>query len=306
MKFEASLQDGLLTVNPLTMKLLQGDVDISAKLDGSKTTPELSFDGSIADLDIEEASKTVAGLNFGSFALSSGKIKFDTLLSASGKTVRDVAAGLNGNIDLQVDAAVLKGVDVEPLLKGDFLGALNATRQGGQTAISCMVVRFDIQDGLMRDRGIILDTSEAALSVTGQINLADESLDLMLRPAPKNPQLISITPDIIVDGTFARPVVNLSAQSVLKGLAGIGLMAVNPAAGLVSLMSRGSAEQNGCLTVLEAKAKAGEGTTRKEPQKLDLRSILKNIPGLVPKQKDNDETQPANPAQQLLRSLLNR
>ena len=298
LNLQAVLQDGLLNVSPFTMNGLQGDIDISAGLDGSKTPPTLSVNGAVTDLDIGAASETLTGPGFGRFALTGGKVRLKTALRSAGGTMRDVASGLNGTIDLQMQAAILQGIDVEPLLKGDLPGALNAARKQGQTALSCLVARFDIKDGLMTDRGVVLDTSEAALSVTGRISLADETLDLMLRPAPKNPQLVSITPDIIVDGTWADPVVRLSAQSVLKGLAGIGLMAVNPAAGLVSLTSRGDSGENECLAVLDVKA----GAAQPRPQQPDLRSILKSIPGLVPESEGGD----ASPAQQFLRGLLNR
>ena len=299
LNLQAVLQDGLLNVSPFTMTVLQGDIDISARLDGAKTPPTLSVNGAVTDLDIAAASETLTGPGFGRFALTGGKVRLETALSSAGGTMRDVAAGLNGTIDLQMQAAILQGIDVEPLLKGDLPGALNAAQKQGHTALSCLVARFDIKDGLMTDRGVVLDTSEAALSVTGRISLADETLDLMFRPAPKNPQLVSITPDIIVDGTWTDPVVKLSAQSVLKGLAGIGLMAVNPAAGLVSLTSRGDGTgENECLAVLDAKT----GAAQPRPQLPDLRSILKSIPGLVPEAKGED----VSPAQQFLRGLLNR
>ena len=53
--------------------------------------------------------------------------------------------------------------------------------------LNCMATDFAVTNGLMRTRIFVVDTDEAVITADGTVNLADEQLDLTLRPANQEP-----------------------------------------------------------------------------------------------------------------------
>ena len=81
----------------------------------------------------------------------------------------------------------------------------------------------------MSSRAIVLDTSDTVITGQGQISLANETLDILLKPEPKDMSILSLRSPLRIGGTFAH----MSAgpeKSALAGRAGIALLlaAINP------------------------------------------------------------------------------
>jgi uncharacterized protein involved in outer membrane biogenesis len=57
----------------------------------------------------------------------------------------------------------------------------------------------------MNTRRFAFDTTDTVFYGEGQVHLADESLNLMLKPQPKDRSILSLRAPLLVDGSFKDP-----------------------------------------------------------------------------------------------------
>lgn len=144
--------------------------------------------------------------------------------NSSGASLRELAAGLNGELDL---------VASEGFLPGRGLGALNALaleqlvsilapglKTEEPTRLLCMAARLNVVDGLVKtDPMVALQTSKILLESTGTLDLKTEALRLDFEVTPT--KLLStsiaglINPFVTIRGTLAKPTPEINPVSTL-------------------------------------------------------------------------------------------
>ena len=113
--------------------------------------------------------------------------------------------------------------------------------------IRCGVAEFNLQQGVLQVRTMVLDTAVTAIVGTGAVDLANETLNLTLIPKPKRWSLFALRGPITVRGELAHPELGFDAGLVaIQGLASIALAAINPALSLIALADTGSEKDNAC------------------------------------------------------------
>ena len=113
----------------------------------------------------------------------------------------------------------------------------------------------------MRSKALLLDTSDTVINGSGQISLADETLDLVLHPLPKDRSILSLRSPLKISGTFAAPYAGPD-KTALAGRAGLALVlgAINPLLALAATLETGPGQDADCQGALaiaaDPKAKA--------------------------------------------------
>ena len=117
--------------------------------------------------------------------------------------------------------------------------------------LRCAALAFDVNKGLMTGRTLVLDTTNAVFTATGQANLATEGLDFVIRPEPKSKSILSIRTPLVVSGTFGAPKGGLQVTPLAeRGLAALALGAINPLLALAATIETGPGEDADCKGVL--------------------------------------------------------
>lgn len=149
---------------------------------------------------------------------------------ATGATLRELAAGLNGRLRVAASRGKLPGnglgaldaVLLEQLLS-ILIPGINAREP---TELLCLAANLEITDGLVRPEPMIaLHTSKLTILSTGTINLENEKIDLQFQTTPSN--LLSsnlaelANPFVSIGGTLAdpKPVIDPSRTIVYGGAA---------------------------------------------------------------------------------------
>ena len=110
-----------------------------------------------------------------------------------------------------------------------------------QVKLNCLVADFGVRDGLMRSRLFVVDTAEAVINASGTVNLANEKLDLTLKPDAKSMRILSLRSPIYVRGTFKDTEVTIDKGSMaLRAGSAVALALVAPVAAIAPLVSTGS------------------------------------------------------------------
>ncbi|MGE8444543.1 MAG: AsmA family protein, partial [Comamonas testosteroni] len=78
-----------------------------------------------------------------------------------------------------------------------------------EVQLRCAVADLNVQQGMARPRMAKLATTEAVVEATGEINLAQEQLDLRIVPESLKWKFFSLRTPLHVRGSFAKPDVGL-------------------------------------------------------------------------------------------------
>ncbi len=149
---KATIRDGVLNINPLTGKLFEGDVTLTAEVRDDQT-PTAKLNIAVSGGDIYQALKTAAGVD-----AVTGKAGFQGQFLASGHSQKAMISQMSGAASFAAENGVVTGIDLAQLsdrLKQldrtmDFVSLIKNTMSGGQTAYSHLGGNFTIRNGVAR------------------------------------------------------------------------------------------------------------------------------------------------------------
>ncbi|MEO6264258.1 MAG: AsmA family protein, partial [Luteimonas sp.] len=236
------LENGLLQLTPLNFGVAGGDIRSDIRMDARESPIRTR-----ADI-------TARGLNLGSLLPdvrlakdAIGKLGGKVALSGSGNSIAKMLANSDGNVALgmgrgQISNLLMEyaGLDIAEVLK--FM-----IRGDRKVPIRCAFGDFSVSDGIMTTRALAFDTTDTIVVGQGNISLRDETLDLKLRPRPKDRSLFVLRSPLIVGGTFKDPSFRPDYARVgLRGAIALALASIAPPAALLVTLELGPGEDANC------------------------------------------------------------
>ena len=122
--------------------------------------------------------------------------------------------GLQGYVDMAVFPVDVQAGFLDLWASNLVLALLTA---GGDSSkqLNCMVVRFEVEDGIMKTNNAILDSTDIIVRARGEINLRNEQLELAFRAKPREGIGISlgtvVNELLEVRGTLKSPRIGVDA-----------------------------------------------------------------------------------------------
>lgn len=261
----AELKAGVLAVKPFAAGFSGGRVAGVAVLDTRGGTARLRSAITVEGLDVGRLLK-----DGGIADEVSGSIDGDLSVSATGASVRELMAGLDGRVSVIGGKGRINNTALD-ILSADVLGTLAPfLGKSDSTAVNCMVARLDIENGVAAVTAMIFDTETLTIAGSGRIDLGEETLDITLTPRPKKTSLLNLATPILVTGTLTAPSVIPDPAGLARKAAGIALTTVNPLVAIVPLVMDAVASDgnNPCLAAVE---RAKSKTTGPVPQARDTK-----------------------------------
>ena len=250
------LDNGLLSLDPLTIDLTRGRVGGAVAINARDETPRVDLDVRLSNARLESF------LRVGDQQPLTGSLVGRVQLSGSGASVRDAAANANGRISLVTPSGEVREAFAE-------LTGINVTRGLGllltdsddTIPIRCGVASFDVRNGVAHVRSMVFDTETILIRGGGTVSLRNETLDLDIEGEPKEPRLIRVAAPITVEGRWRTPRVGVDADNILGqgGLAAALGSFIAPVAAILPFVDAGLADDANCAALL-----AGRETERRE------------------------------------------
>jgi len=254
-----TLNNGVLTLNPLNFAFAGGSVNSHIKLDASSggngkgDAIKATLDATARQIKIKQLFPAVEKIQ----QATAGDIYAETKLTATGDSVGEMLAKSNG----EVKGLVSQGVVSKLLLEeaGLNVGNIIVTKLFGdkQVQLNCLAADLAVTNGVAQTRTFVLDTEEAIVDIDGWANLNNEQINLRVKPETKGLRLFTLRTPFYVKGTFKQPDLSLDKKVLaLKGGAAAALAVVAaPAAALLPLINTGPGHESPCASLL-AKARA--------------------------------------------------
>jgi hypothetical protein len=117
-----------------------------------------------------------------------------------------------------------------------------------------MATDFAVANGLMQSRLFVVDTQEAVINVDGTVSLANEIINLTIRPETKGLRIFSLRAPLYVRGPFKQPAVSIDkgVLAMKAGAAAVLATVAAPIAALLPLVNTGPGEDSACGQLLQA------------------------------------------------------
>ena len=240
-KFTCKGQDGIFSLNPVTMRLFGGQGSGSIEVDFSDPVPRYSVRSSLSKFRIEEYLKTLS-----SKKVAEGSMDFSASLSMQGNTAKEIKQTTGGEVSLRGVNLTLYGYDLDREFArfessqnfnlvdaGAFFFAgplgLAVTKgynfasifqgSGGSSSIGKLFSDWKVEHGIAQAKDVAMATKQNRIALKGRINFVNERFDdvtialIDARGCARVQQKIH--------GPFRKPVVE--KPSVLMSLAGPAL-----------------------------------------------------------------------------------
>lgn len=250
------LSAGVLQLEPISLGIAGGTVAGSIRIDSNVMPASFATRLDLRAVQLNqlfpavETSKSSLGKISGQFDL---KGRGNSLAQMLGTSSGDVAV-LMGKGEISNILLEFMGLDGGEIIK--FL-----VRGDRNVQLRCAAAAFEVKQGLMSTKTIVLDTTDTVINGRGNISLADETLDLILDPAPKDRSILSFRSPLRIGGTFAAPSAGPD-KSALAGRAGIALAlgVVNPLLALAATIETGPGQDENCVAILKQAAASSAGS----------------------------------------------
>ncbi|MBC7621222.1 MAG: AsmA family protein [Candidatus Saccharibacteria bacterium] len=236
------MRDSVLTLDPLNFGLAGGELNSKVTLDGQKSPIQAHAQMRARKVQLAQLFPT---LDLGKSSIGQVNGEFD--LTGSGGSVGTMLAGANGKLSLVVSNGQVSRLMMEKA--GLHLWEIFSLSVTGDQLVQlrCGVADFDVKQGSMQARALVLDTQVTTLLGTGSVNLKTETIDLILDPRTKTTSPLALHSPIYVQGSFAKPKVKIDTGRVLARAAGaLGLGLINPLLALVPLVDAGPGKDSDC------------------------------------------------------------
>ncbi|KAF1717245.1 AsmA family protein [Pseudoxanthomonas wuyuanensis] len=236
------LEAGLLRLEPLNFGVAGGDIRSNIRMDARKQTIQTHAQVALRGLDL--------GKLFPDAELTRdavGRIGGDIAIRGTGNSVAAILGSADGDIALGMGRGQISNLLME-LAGLDIAEALKFLLTKDRVIpVRCAFGDFAVDDGLMRARALAFDSTDTIIVGEGSINLKDESLDLLLRPRPKDRSILSLRSPLVVSGTFKNPSFRPDFKRLgLRGAAALALTTIAPPAALLATIETGPGEDSGC------------------------------------------------------------
>jgi uncharacterized protein involved in outer membrane biogenesis len=242
------IRDGYLSVKPLSFGIGRGQIVANIELDGRRNPVRTQGDVDFRHVDLKDIvrkSSLVKGTG-----VVGGLARIDT----TGNSLADMLGHGNGDLKLFMHHGELSAVLVS--LAGLEFGKALLAALGipSQTEIRCAVSDFELKQGVLGTRTLLIDTGAANIVGDGNVNLRDETLDYRVRTQPKHFGVGSFRAPILVTGTLNDPKIRPDYKTLAaRGGAALALgVFLTPLAALLPTIGLGLGEDNDCKALVES------------------------------------------------------
>jgi hypothetical protein len=233
--------DGHIRMTPLRLGI--GGGDLIGNFDLNPVGDELDAN---ADMKIEHVNlaKVLSSAGLGS---GQGSIDGTARLKGRGASLAAIVGHGNGAIDVTMPRGGAVNsllLDLSGLQFGNAL--ISALKVPGKEPIQCVVADFDLQNGILSSRTLVVDTSDHLVTGGGTIDMSKETVQMFLRTDSKHFSIGTLATPIRLSGPFKDMSFAPDPELAVRGGIAIGLGVLFPPAALLPTIQFGVTDKSPC------------------------------------------------------------
>ncbi len=196
-KLVATLEDGRLVVDPLHLELPGGPFDLRLEYAYAGQDVAARIRAHTEQFDFAPLARRVDPDTD-----MTGWISLDLDIEGKAPKGARLLAHANGHLDFLAAPENVE-TDVFDLWAVSLLKfILPRLDPGPRSTLNCVVARFDLEDGVMDEKALLLDTTEMVVRGDASVDFGKERVHALLTPAPKKAEFLSLQTRVEVKGSF--------------------------------------------------------------------------------------------------------
>ena len=193
----ASLDKGRLTLDPVSIEIPEGSADGRFSFEMTEDTVTTRTRVQVDHLDYGVLARRID-----TGADAAGWLSLDLDLRSHSDTLEDMMASASGQFDFAVWPTSMQA-DIFDLWAANLLLAiLPSLDSESGSRVNCVVGVFDVTDGVMRQKRLLIDTTNVQVAGEGEVDVQNGEVDFMLIPKAKKPQMFVLGTPIRVSGDY--------------------------------------------------------------------------------------------------------
>ena len=194
---QVGLENGRFSVEPLELELADGTARMEFSYYPTEDHAEIHLTANVEGLDVGIPIRRVKP-----DAQMGGRLNLDILLDSITPALGQLLANGSGHFDLAFSPTNFNAGVID-LWAINVLSALTSKVDSEPTStINCLVASFQMDDGIMQDRIIFMDTTRMMIEGTAVIDFKQRKLRIQAKPTAKRPEFFSIAVPIQIRGKF--------------------------------------------------------------------------------------------------------
>ncbi|MGH7948555.1 MAG: hypothetical protein ACREQF_04960, partial [Candidatus Binataceae bacterium] len=145
-----------------------------------------------------------------------GTFSLDVDVNARSQYLSEILRHGNGRIEFAVWPENMKSGIFDLWAVNLLVALVPAVDPNKASKVNCAIGRFELNDGQLRDKTILLDTSRMRVSGKGSADFTTEKLNLRMRPLAKTAQFLSLATPIEVAGPFTDFKIKVSPGDIVE------------------------------------------------------------------------------------------
>ena len=210
-RLQAKLENGRADIGP-----------IEVEVPGGKAIMKLGYEPSENDVNVD-LHIDVDKFNYGILARRlkpgtdlDGEVSLKVDVDSRARYLSEILRHGNGRIDFEVWPKNMQAGIIDLWAVNVLVALASKVDPDKASKVNCAIGRFQLQDGILTDQGIVLDTSRIRVTGSGQANFAEEQFALRMRPQSKTAQFFSLATPLAVTGSFEDFQIKVSPGDVLE------------------------------------------------------------------------------------------
>lgn len=185
----SNIRDGIMTADPISMRLGDGEARAAIRLD-ARETPAVSLVAEVKQLDTNASINLLLKNIIGDGApVVKGRVNADANLKATGSSVAALKASSRGTIKLNMDQAIVKGIDfdhasqsvvVDYAQRNNFRVSRTFNQEyipDSETVFSSIGATFKVSHGKLVNSDLLMVSDKVNVTGSGSIDLITAELD---------------------------------------------------------------------------------------------------------------------------------
>ena len=217
---------------------LAGDLQLDGRQALALWTADLRWNGVRLERWIHQARANNAA------PYLSGNLNGQARVAGQGKSTAAILGSLRGAVRMQVLNGSISHLLVEAAGLDVAQGLGMLIKGDDSLPIQCFVADMVAEQGQLRPRALVLDTSDSTLWMEGAVSLATEALELDVHVAPKDFSPLALRTPVHLRGSFQAPRVSLDTGRLGARIGAAALLGLlNPVAALIPFIDVGSPDE---------------------------------------------------------------